>query len=406
MQIKVHRGTHQIGGCITEIKTAVARIIIDMGSELPRADKSESPPLNIEGVTKGKPDCDAVFITHYHGDHVGMFEAVLSGIPIYIGATAKQIYTVVQRTLKRKLDKGSPELVAGFKTFEAGKPIIIKNIKITPYTVDHSAFDAYMLLIEADGKRILHTGDFRMHGARGRKMPAVFAKYAKGIDILITEGTMLSRTSERVMTEHELGAEATKLLKDNKNVFVLCSSTNIDSIAEFYSAAIKNKRVFVVCEDDFQNEILRIVSEKSTSSFYDFSRKKIYTYNKGEKLNKYMQDCGFCFIGRANYITQKAMDAFPNNLLIYSLWTGYLNKSHSAFDEYKNDFIERAMTAGSGLIYLHTSGHATAEDIKKVCEITQAKTVVPIHCERPENFLSLGVKAEILLLQDGESITL
>ena len=403
MQIKVHRGTHQIGGCITEIKTAVARIIIDMGSELPRADKSESPPLNIEGVTKGKQDCDAVFITHYHGDHVGMFEAVLSGIPIYIGATAKQIYTVVQRTLKRKLDKGNPELVAGFETLEAGKPIIIKNIKITPYTVDHSAFDAYMLLIEADGKRILHTGDFRMHGARGRKMPAVFEKYAKDIDVLITEGTMLSRPNEKVLTEHELGRKAAELLRDNKNVFVLCSSTNIDTIAEFYSAAIANKKPFIVCESEFQLEILRIVTENSTSPFYNFSKQKIFTY--GENLHDLMGKVGFCFIGRANYITQKALGAFPDNLLIYSMWSGYLDKKHAAFDEYKCRFIDKATAAGSQLMQLHTSGHATTEDIKKVCEITQAKTVVPIHCEGPENFRLLGINADIILLQDGESIT-
>lgn len=245
MQIKVHRGTHQIGGCITEIKTEQTCIIIDMGSELPSAEKKESANLEIEGVTKGTPDCDAVLVTHYHGDHVGAFESILLEVPVYMGETAKQIYTVVQQTLKLKLDKGNPERVKTFKTFGAGKPIYFKDIKVTPYTVDHSAFDAYMLLIEAEGKRILHTGDFRMHGARGRKMPAVFAKYAKGIDILITEGTMLSRTSERVMTEHELGAEATKLLKDNKNVFVLCSSTNIDSIAEFYSAAIDNRSFLI-----------------------------------------------------------------------------------------------------------------------------------------------------------------
>ena len=31
MQITIHRGTHQIGGCITEIATASSRIFIDMG---------------------------------------------------------------------------------------------------------------------------------------------------------------------------------------------------------------------------------------------------------------------------------------------------------------------------------------------------------------------------------------
>lgn len=107
---------------------------------------------------------------------------------------------------------------------------------------------------------------------------------------------MMSRRAEKVLTEHEMGRQAKELLRDNKQVFVLCSSTNIDSIAGFYSAAIANKRVFVVCEDDFQNKILRIITENRKSSFYDFSRQKVYTYSKGEKLNKYMSDCGFCFI--------------------------------------------------------------------------------------------------------------
>ena len=76
MQIKILRGTRQIGGCVTEIKTKNARIIIDMGEELPSAGKEKSL-FEIDGVTRSKADCDAVFISHYHGDHVGMFEKIL-----------------------------------------------------------------------------------------------------------------------------------------------------------------------------------------------------------------------------------------------------------------------------------------------------------------------------------------
>jgi len=400
VQIKVHRGTHQIGGTITEIKTAKARIIIDMGAELPRAGKKESGPFDIEGVTTGTPDCDAVFITHYHGDHVGMYESILPEIPVYMGKIAKQIFGVVQSTIKKKRDKGSPELVKRFSTFEIGKPIIIRDMKIFPYTIDHSAFDAYMFLIEAEGWRILHTGDFRMHGARGSKMPDVFEKYTKNIDVLITEGTMLSRQGEKTMTEHELGAKAKDLLRDNKSVFVLSSSTNIDTIAGFYNAAIANKRPFIVCEDDFQLEILRIVAKNSRSSFYDFGREKIYTYAKN--LHNYMTNCGFCFVGRTNSITKRAIEAFPDNLLIYSMWGGYLDKTHPAFDEYKSEWIDKAVANGSRLEPLHTSGHATAEDLKKVCEITQAKTIIPIHSEQPEAFTRMGISGDIRILQDGE----
>ncbi len=39
MQIRIYRGTHQIGGCVTEIKTNNAKIIIDMGEELPSANQ-------------------------------------------------------------------------------------------------------------------------------------------------------------------------------------------------------------------------------------------------------------------------------------------------------------------------------------------------------------------------------
>ena len=402
MQIKIYRGTHQIGGCVTEIKTANARIIIDIGEELPSIDCKVRQPFEIDGVTHGIPDCNAVLITHYHGDHVGMFESVLPDIPIYMGNVAKRIYGVVQGVLKNKLNKGNPERVNTFKEFTVGKSLYFGDIKVTPYTIDHSAFDAYMLLIEAEGKRILHTGDFRMHGARGSKMPAVIEKYCKDIDVLITEGTMLSRIGEKVMTEHELGKQADKLLSENKYVFALCSSTNIDTIAEFYNAAIRNKKPFIVCEEDFQSEILNIVTQNTTSSFYNFAKQKVYSY--GQNLNKFMNERGFFFLGRTNYVTRKAIEAFPNSLMIYSMWNGYLDKSHPAFDEYKYNFVNDAINSGCRVIHLHTSGHASVDEIKMICEITEAKTVIPIHSERPELLKEIIPSGNVVVLHDKESV--
>lgn len=402
MQITIHRGTHRIGGCVTEIKSPAARIIIDMGASLSPEQAESDASLRIDGVTCGEPDCDGVLITHCHGDHVGLFESVLLQIPIYTGSVAKRIYKLVQQTVKDKLGKGSPERVETFKEYAAGQPLYFKDIKVTPYCIDHSAFDAYMFLIECGGKRILHTGDIRMHGARGRKMPYVFQKYARNIDALIIEGTMLSRQGEKVKTMHELGRDAEKLLKDSKNVFVLCSSTDIDAIAEFYAAAEKVRKPFVVCERDYQAEILRIATSTATSSFDDFERRKVYVY--GNNLHPFMNERGFCFLGRFNAVTQRVMQSFPDNLLIYSMWRGYLDKTHAAYDEYKSAFIEKAVSLGSKFEYLHTSGHASIEDIEKICRITQARVVIPIHCEVPESFGKLDIDGEIRVLSDGESL--
>src|SRR5207253_1476896 len=38
--------------------------------------------------------------------------------------------------------------------------------RITPFLNDHSAFDAYSLLIEGDGRRLFYTGDMRAHGRK------------------------------------------------------------------------------------------------------------------------------------------------------------------------------------------------------------------------------------------------
>ena len=64
--------------------------------------------------------------------------------------------------------------------------------------------------------------------------------YIGKIDLLITEGTMLSRMGETqrnsIRTEAELGRRAEELFQANKESVILVSSTNLDSIMEFYHA--------------------------------------------------------------------------------------------------------------------------------------------------------------------------
>jgi len=100
--------------------------------------------------------------------------------------------------------------------------------------IDHSAFDAYSFLIEANGKKVFYTGDFRLHGTRGKIK--VFEHFAKNIDCLICEGTNIAKG--KAQTEFELYNKAIELFEkpEHKYVFILCSSTNIDRIFEFYHA--------------------------------------------------------------------------------------------------------------------------------------------------------------------------
>lgn len=90
MQIKIHRGIDQIGGCITEIATSNSRILIDLGMNLPDSnDKFNDDLANLTSIKELTQGVDAIFYTHYHGDHVGLMEYVPKSVNQYIGAVGK-----------------------------------------------------------------------------------------------------------------------------------------------------------------------------------------------------------------------------------------------------------------------------------------------------------------------------
>ena len=82
--IKVHRGQDQIGGNIIELASSTTKILLDIGCELDEEKNKELP--KIEGLfdTKG---FDAVFISHYHYDHMGLAYKIYKEIPLYMGET-------------------------------------------------------------------------------------------------------------------------------------------------------------------------------------------------------------------------------------------------------------------------------------------------------------------------------
>ena len=68
MNITIHRGTDQIGGCVTEYEHDGWKLFVDYGEQLPGYPKSK--PLEVEGLNKGDLTKSALLITHYHEDHI------------------------------------------------------------------------------------------------------------------------------------------------------------------------------------------------------------------------------------------------------------------------------------------------------------------------------------------------
>ena len=88
MTIKIHRGLEQIGGCITEISTETSRVFIDFGQNLPGNGEPTTPEEDealVKHIFSQNPkEHEAVFYTHGHEDHVGLFEHIPDNVPQYM----------------------------------------------------------------------------------------------------------------------------------------------------------------------------------------------------------------------------------------------------------------------------------------------------------------------------------
>lgn len=394
MKLCIHRGTHQIGGIAAEISTASTRILIDMGDELSLDPNFVSAPLNIPGVTDGNGHCDAVLFTHYHGDHTGQMLRIRPEIPLYAGALAKDIMRLSSAHSWKK-DEALCKRIETIRTFSAGVPFLIGDIQITPFSIDHSAADSYLFLIEADGKRVLYTGDFRLHGVRGETMDKILDRRIGKVDVVVTEGTTISRSEHEVVTEWDLQKRVKAYLQQYKYVFVLCATTNLDRIFALARAVPRGK--YCIC-DEYQKMLVETVSKhwNGISSFYEMPKLLSFKYHPPARF----AELGGLMFVRANSKFEAIIRQYDpaQSILLYSMWDGYRTKPDSNIPE----FLSLTGTWAE----LHTSGHASPDDLRHVIEKADPEIVIPMHTDAPQKMQTLCQNRTVILLKDREELLL
>ena len=200
VKVCIHRGSNQIGGSCVEIECEGKRLIIDVGTPLDienEEDIDESVLPDIKGIKESDSSIIGILISHPHKDHYGLIKYVSPEIPVYIGKKADEIIETFSLFVPKYAIN-----IQNKKYFESGESFVLGktshgDIRVTPFLVDHSAFDSYSFLIEIGGKKILYSGDFRCHGRKG-KLSENLSKnnLLKNLDIVLLEGSSLSRLDE------------------------------------------------------------------------------------------------------------------------------------------------------------------------------------------------------------------
>ena len=414
MKITLHR-PNQIGGCITEIESAAGiKVFIDLGHNLPRGGEDALDEYDSDdAIMKLTLGAQAILYTHIHGDHIGLFNHVPGGMKQYIGPLAKNLMLhkfehMSTITDEKELYERQYKQLEQFEVYEKGCEFKIGDITITPFQVSHSAADSYMLRIDCDGKTVLHTGDFRDHGYMGTGLFKVLEPFhiKDNVDVLITEGTNIGNTSKSMRKESTLKKEFADVIKQYKYVFVLCSSTDEDRLESIYSANIQSaKRPFIT--DDYQKYSMQLITDNADKKrpYYHFDKTPIYAYSPtAVKMNWMMEHIGFVMLIRRSEKFQRYLDKIlhfckpEQTCLVYSQYHGYIDnrEANTAFNPEAYAFIQQFMVRGFAFREIHTSGHTSADTIKKLIETVNPKqAIIGIHKNEGQTLETLGLSDEL-----------
>lgn len=406
MFFKIHRGTKEIGGSCVEVWTENTRIVIDIGMPLVDSDGSEfdfnkyksfsvdelidkKVLPNIKGFyDNANKLIDGVLISHAHIDHYGFSRFLHPEIHYYMG---KATHKLIELTC---LFTSQQNNIKFFTYFKDSTPFNIGNIKITPYLMDHAAFDAHAFLIEADGKSLFYSGDFRSHGRKEKIFNWFKHKAPRPVDCLFLEGTLMGGNTNKEKSESEIeDALVSKFSENGKINLVYTSGQNIDRLVSIYRACKKTGKLFVI--DVYVASILKELQQYAKIPFpsSNFPEVKVIFPNAVTKMLKEKGQEEQFYQFKAFKITKDEIGKNKDNIvllirptllkyfeyidggnLIYSMWEGYMEKnSTKKFINYLTG--ERKCS----LDIIHTSGHADIDTLLRMVDALKPKLIVPIH---------------------------
>ena len=431
MKFKIHRGTKEIGGSCVEVWTASTRILLDFGMPLVEKDgkefdfgKYKTSKLtglvekgvlpNIEGLYDGSKNLiDGVIISHPHQDHYGLANFINDNVQYYLGEASHKIIELNNLFTPQEIHLKKTKYFEKEKTFKIG------DISITPYWADHSAFDAYSFLVEANGKSLFYSGDFRSHGRKAKAFYWFTHNAPQNVDYLLLEGTTISRDNKPFKTEPEIENELVEVFKQKGKInLIYTSGQNIDRLTSIYRACKRTGKIFVVDvyvakvlkelskyagipypSENFENlKVMfpyftsrRLKNEGNEEILYEFKKFKITKEeisNQSEKIVMVVRPS-----------MQKDLERIiriEGGNFIYSMWEGYLQKSGTM------KFVDYLTNRKFTLHKIHTSGHADTKTLKEMVEAIRPKNIVPIHTFEGDKYKDI-FNETIVELKDNET---
>ncbi len=378
-------GLEEIGKNLTIYECGNDIILIDCGMSFPDEDM---PGIDIvipdfTYIIKNKDRIRGLFVTHGHEDHIGAIPYLLKELNVPIYGTRLTLGLIEGKLKEHKLSNIKLNVRKPGDVIKAG------CFSVEFIHVNHSIPDAVAMAIRCPAGLYVHTGDFKIDMTPIDGHVIDLARFAElgeeGVVALFADSTNAERPgftpTERIVGETFSGIFARSV---DKRIIVATFSSNIHRIQQVINEAAKYGRKVAVSGRSMINTVA--VAEElgyldiPKGILIDIDAIRKYTPEQTVIVTTGSQGEAMSALYRMAFSDHRKVSVTSGDVIVIS--ANPIPGNEKLVSRVINELLKLGAEVVFEKMYdVHVSGHACAEELKLIMNLTKPKFFMPVHGE-------------------------
>ena len=393
-------------------------IVVDAGygflnDDYPGMDMCYASP---EFLEQFEGQIEGLFITHAHEDHMGAVAQVWPSLKCPVYATPFALGLIKERLKEYKMEDTVP-----LKTVHAGQLIQTSAFEVKFLSLVHSVPETCGLFIKTQYGNVFHATDWRMDDGMLKMLPfddkGLKEASKEGVDIFVCDSTNVLIDKEQP-SEQEIRKNLIELIPELEGgIVATCFASNIMRLESLILAAQKANRTPVLMGRSLKTNV-----EVAKECGYMADLPAVYSPEQVEGITS-DKALYICTGSQANYRSalniiakgeSKYVKLGSDDTVIFS--SKIIPGNEDKIERMQEKMIEKGVNViTEETAPIHTSGHPSKEELRRMYELLKPKVVLPVHGdkrfirEHKRFALSCGIKevccgknGDIFKLLDGK----
>ena len=411
-------GLGEVGKNMYCIENDETIIIIDAGVKFPGV---EFPGINyivpdFTHLKNNRNKIKALFITHGHEDHIGGIPFLLQSVHIPV------IYAprLAAALIRNRLEEYRMSEMGRIVEYDSDRVVHVDRFDVSFFRVTHSIPDSFGIVVDTPEGRIVSSGDFKIDLTpigKDIELSKMSDIGEQGVTLLLSESTNVENEGY-TPSEKNVYDSIDDIIKGAQGRLIVSTfSSNISRIQQVCEAAVSHGRKIAIVGRSMEKavEISRSFGYIHVPDDYIIETQDVKRFPNNEILILCTGSQGesMAALSRIANGSHKDIHIIPGDTIVFS--SSAIPGNGVMIDNMINSLARAGadIITNSILNDIHSSGHASRQELRFMLKLMHPKYFMPIHGEyrmqrlHKELAMDLGVEENnIFVLDNGDTITL